>query len=163
MEVHDELADQAAAYALGTLTYGERADFEAHLASCRACAAEVHSFALAIGVLAASPQERQRGRWVGGIGDIGSECRGIDAHPIAATIGIVINAFKANNIIEAGAHRGIDAGQTELRGREIRTQISRVDDDLSLDQHAIEIDFDTVAGISICRSLIQIIRIEGDS
>ena len=52
MEVHDELADQAAAYALGTLTYGERADFEAHLASCRACAAEVHSLALAIGALA---------------------------------------------------------------------------------------------------------------
>ena len=45
MEVHHEYADQAAAYALGALTPQERADFEAHLANCARCAAEVRSFA----------------------------------------------------------------------------------------------------------------------
>lgn len=45
MEVHHEHADQAAAYALGALTPAERADFEAHLANCALCAAEVRSFA----------------------------------------------------------------------------------------------------------------------
>jgi anti-sigma factor RsiW len=50
--VHDQFADQAAAYALGALTAAERADFEAHLAICAACAAEVRSFAVVTGGLA---------------------------------------------------------------------------------------------------------------
>ena len=51
MEVHHEYADQAAAYALGALTPAERADFEAHLANCALCAAEVRSFAPVVGDL----------------------------------------------------------------------------------------------------------------
>ena len=51
MEVHHEYADQAAAYALGALTPAERADFEAHLANCARCAAEVRSFAPVVGDL----------------------------------------------------------------------------------------------------------------
>jgi anti-sigma-K factor RskA len=51
VEVHHEYADQAAAYALGALTPAERADFEAHLANCALCAAEVRSFAPVIGDL----------------------------------------------------------------------------------------------------------------
>ena len=40
---HDELRGQAAAYALGALTAGQGARFEAHLASCAECAEEVES------------------------------------------------------------------------------------------------------------------------
>jgi len=50
--VHDQVADQAAAYALGALTTAERADFETHLAICATCAAEVRSFGVVTGGLA---------------------------------------------------------------------------------------------------------------
>jgi anti-sigma-K factor RskA len=63
--VHDQFAEQAAAYALGALTAAERADFEAHLAVCPLCAAEVRSFAivtgsLALAVLPATPSPHAR-------------------------------------------------------------------------------------------------------
>jgi anti-sigma-K factor RskA len=41
---HQELLDSAAAYALGTLEGGERAEFEAHLSGCADCRAEVESY-----------------------------------------------------------------------------------------------------------------------
>jgi anti-sigma-K factor RskA len=44
--VHDQLGDQAAAYVLGALAPAERQAFEAHLAACALCAAEVRSLAL---------------------------------------------------------------------------------------------------------------------
>jgi anti-sigma-K factor RskA len=50
--VHDQYADQAAAYALGALTAAERAFFEAHLANCALCAAEVRGFKPVAGALA---------------------------------------------------------------------------------------------------------------
>ena len=43
MGVHDQLAEQAPAYVLGALTPAERRAFEAHLAGCAVCAAEVRS------------------------------------------------------------------------------------------------------------------------
>ena len=46
MGVHEQLGDQAAAYVLGALTPAERQAFEAHLAACVPCAAEVRSLAL---------------------------------------------------------------------------------------------------------------------
>jgi len=52
VEVHHPYAEQAAAYALGALTASERAFFEAHLANCALCAAEVRSFASVTGQLA---------------------------------------------------------------------------------------------------------------
>ena len=52
MGVHHEYADQAAAYVLGALTPAERTFFEAHLANCALCAAEVRSFAPVVGELA---------------------------------------------------------------------------------------------------------------
>ena len=54
---HDELREQAALYALGTLTGQERAAFRTHLASCAECAAEVRALAPAAAALAhAVPQ-----------------------------------------------------------------------------------------------------------
>jgi len=48
---HDELKHDAAAYALGVLEPDERAAFEAHLASCAECAAEVRQMRLAASAL----------------------------------------------------------------------------------------------------------------
>ena len=45
MGLHDQLGDQAAAYVLGALTPDERQAFEAHVAECALCAAEVRSYA----------------------------------------------------------------------------------------------------------------------
>jgi anti-sigma factor RsiW len=50
--VHDQLGGQAAAYALGALAPGEWQMFEAHLATCAVCAAEVRSFATVTAALA---------------------------------------------------------------------------------------------------------------
>src|SRR4051812_32881876 len=50
--VHDQLGDRAAAYALGALEPAERQAFEAHLAECAICAAQVRSFAPVQGWLA---------------------------------------------------------------------------------------------------------------
>ncbi len=53
MEVHDQLGDQAASYVLGALTPAEKQAFEAHLATCARCAAEVRSLTPVAGALAA--------------------------------------------------------------------------------------------------------------
>ena len=52
MGVHDQLGDQAAAYVLGALTPSERQAFEAHVAGCAVCAADVRSFAPVTAALA---------------------------------------------------------------------------------------------------------------
>lgn len=44
MDAHDHFTEQAAAYAIGALSPPERAQFEAHLATCASCAAEVRSY-----------------------------------------------------------------------------------------------------------------------
>ena len=50
--MHDQLGDQAASYVLGALTPAERQAFEAHLAECARCAAEVRGFAPVVAALA---------------------------------------------------------------------------------------------------------------
>jgi anti-sigma-K factor RskA len=72
VKVPDEYADQAAAYALGALTPAEGALFEAHLANCASCAAEVRAFspvagALALSIPAATPSPAVRDRILAGI------------------------------------------------------------------------------------------------
>jgi anti-sigma-K factor RskA len=72
VEVYDESADQAAAYALGALTPAEQALFEAHLANCARCAAEVRAFSPVAGALAlwspaATPSPAVRDRILTGI------------------------------------------------------------------------------------------------
>jgi anti-sigma-K factor RskA len=52
VSLHDELGDQAASYVLGALNPAERQAFEAHLAACDLCAAEVRSFAPVVAALA---------------------------------------------------------------------------------------------------------------
>jgi anti-sigma-K factor RskA len=65
MTQHADVKANAAAYALGSLDSDERAAFEAHLATCSECAAEVHSFrpvadALARGVPGRTPRPELR-------------------------------------------------------------------------------------------------------
>jgi anti-sigma-K factor RskA len=66
---HNELREQAAAYALGALARHERVAFEAHLLDCEECDEEVRSFAFVATALAASsppmtPDRRLRERAV---------------------------------------------------------------------------------------------------
>lgn len=55
---HDELRQDAAAYVLGALDRDERAAFEAHLAGCAECAAEVRSLRGAADALAGAVPQR---------------------------------------------------------------------------------------------------------
>lgn len=52
MEVPHRLGDQAELYVLGALTAAERTEFEAHLAVCASCAAEVRSLVPVLAALA---------------------------------------------------------------------------------------------------------------
>jgi anti-sigma-K factor RskA len=62
MTTHDELKANAAGYVLGSLDPGERQAFEAHLAGCAECAAEVASLRPVVSALAtAVPQVTPRG------------------------------------------------------------------------------------------------------
>jgi len=51
MAGHDELREQAGLYVLGALTPAEQAAFEAHLATCDECAAEVRTLSAVAGAL----------------------------------------------------------------------------------------------------------------
>ena len=67
MGVHEQLGDEAAAYVLGALSPAERLAFEAHLAGCAVCAAEVRSLTPVAAALAqmtppAEPPAAARGR-----------------------------------------------------------------------------------------------------
>jgi anti-sigma-K factor RskA len=70
--LHDQLGDQSTAYVLGALTPAERVAFEAHLAECAVCAAEVRSLTpvvarLALLAPAAEPGAPVRGRLLAAI------------------------------------------------------------------------------------------------
>jgi anti-sigma-K factor RskA len=74
---HDELKANAAGYVLGILDAGERRVFEAHLAECGECAAEVASLRPVVGALATAvpqvtPRPEMRGRVLGQVIPSGS-------------------------------------------------------------------------------------------
>src|SRR5882672_65447 len=61
MSMHDELKANAAGYVLGSLDANDRQEFEAHLAGCAECTAEVASLRPVVSVLAtAVPQVTPR-------------------------------------------------------------------------------------------------------
>jgi anti-sigma-K factor RskA len=81
---HDDLRDLVATYALGTATPSERAAFEAHLAGCAECRAEVESLGPVVQGLALSapPQEPPtalRGRVLEAIGESARASRPLSA------------------------------------------------------------------------------------
>ena len=70
--IHEELREMASAYVLGALDLGDRERFEAHLAGCAECQAEVRSFrpvvdALAHTVNSQQPSPQLRARVVGDV------------------------------------------------------------------------------------------------
>ena len=84
----------------------------------------------------------------------------VDTHPIAATVGIVIDASQAHDVIKARTNFCVHTGQSELRGRVILIQLSSADENLRLDQHSIDIDFDAIARVRLVS--LQIVRVKGD-
>src|SRR6185503_7732880 len=86
----------------------------------------------------------------------------IDAHPVAAVPAavVVVDTSKADDVIGAEARLRIHARQRERRSDEGPEQLRRTDNDLSLDEHAIEIDCDAVARIHWERRCTTIIRIQ---
>ena len=86
----------------------------------------------------------------------------VDTHPLAATVPAVIDSFKGYDVIEARANLGVHTGQSEWRCGVIHIQLCGADNNLRLNQHAIEIDFDAILGIGILRPVIQIVRVERD-
>ncbi|WP_367128971.1 anti-sigma factor [Saccharothrix sp. HUAS TT1] len=54
----DPYRDWGAAYVLGSLSPGERREFEGHLAGCPECSADVAAFAGVPGILSAVPRDR---------------------------------------------------------------------------------------------------------
>ena len=79
---------------------------------------------------------------------------------IAAAVAVVADASQAHNVIWARTNLGVDTGQRELRGRVINIQLTRADENLRLDLHAVEINFDAKARIR--KACIQTVRVEGD-
>src|SRR5205807_9885475 len=84
----------------------------------------------------------------------------VKAHRIAATFGAVVNASYGYDVIETRTNLCIHAGQAELRRRDGFIRLSRAVEDLRLDSHALEIDFDAVARIRL--TCIHIERLDSN-
>jgi anti-sigma-K factor RskA len=99
MSMHDELKASAAGYVLGSLDAQERREFEAHLAGCAECAAEVASLRPVVSVLATAvpqvtPRAELRDRIIAGVG-AGRDRKSPAALvwlPVAAAIVIAVGA-----------------------------------------------------------------------
>ena len=122
MGVHDELGAQAAAYAVGALTPAEQQAFEAHLATCAACAAEVRGFAEAAASLAhlAPPAEPSRTVWAGVSSAIQPRSTYSSAGWLAAAAGIAL-------AILFGSQSARQRGQVTLLQAQLREATQRAD------------------------------------
>lgn len=101
--LHGELKANAAGYVLGILDAGERREFEAHLATCGECAAEVASLRPVIGVLATAvpqvtPRAEVRARVLGQVIPSRGESKGFTPQrrigwlPLAAAVAVAAGA-----------------------------------------------------------------------
>jgi len=124
--VHDEIGDQAGLYVLGALTPVERRAFEAHLAVCATCAAEVQALtpvADALGAMApeAEPSPEVRRQLLGRIGRM--------REPRAARGSWLATAAAAVLAVALGAYaaqlRGrVSVLETRLREATLRAETS---------------------------------------
>jgi anti-sigma-K factor RskA len=117
--VHDQLRDQAEPYALGTLPPSERQAFEAHLAMCTECAAEVRALApvaAALGWMAPaadpSPEGRRRllARVAAGSGLESPRASQYSRLAVAASVALAVAASVALAV-------GLGVYAVQLRGR----------------------------------------------
>jgi anti-sigma-K factor RskA len=87
MSMHEELKANAAGYVLGSLDAHDRREFEAHLAGCAECAAEVASLRPVVSVLATAvpqvtPREEVRERILGAAAGL----KRVDLQPRPSTL-----------------------------------------------------------------------------
>lgn len=120
MGVDHPLSDQAELYALGALTPADRADFEAHLATCPACTAEVRAAAAIVAALGAAatpavPSPAVRDRLMAGVSGTRERRGGTGAASWLALAASLLIAV------------GLGAYATQLRGR-VTTLESRLRD-----------------------------------
>ena len=119
--LHDELKANAAGYVLGILDAGERREFEAHLAECGECAAEVASLRPVIGVLATAvpqvtPRAEVRARVLGQVIPSRGESRPLTPQrrirwlPLAAAVAVAAGAA----IYAARVHQQVVDLQAQL-------------------------------------------------
>jgi anti-sigma-K factor RskA len=93
--VHEQLGDQAPAYVLGALTPAERLAFEAHLAECAICAAEVRSLSPVTAGLArlvpeAEPAPAVKGRLLAAISKPPSSSWSLSWLAVAASLALAV-------------------------------------------------------------------------
>ena len=87
MSMHEELKANAAGYVLGSLDAHDRREFEAHLAGCAECAAEVASLQPVVSVLAtAVPQVTPRAELRERILGAAAGLKGVDLQPRSSTV-----------------------------------------------------------------------------
>jgi anti-sigma-K factor RskA len=127
---HDELKANAAGYVLGILDAAERREFEAHLAVCDECAAEVASLRPAIGVLATAvpqvtPRAEVRARVLGQVTPTQGESRGFTRQrgigwlPLAAAVAVAAGAA----IYAVQVHRQVADLQGQLAQAQSATSV----------------------------------------
>jgi anti-sigma-K factor RskA len=102
MAMDHPLSDQAELYVVGALTPAERAEFEAHLPGCAACAAEVRALAPVAAALAYSapadrPSSAVRSRLMARIGGRASQVRptGWLAAAASIVVAVALGAYAA--------------------------------------------------------------------
>ena len=117
--VHDELKANAAGYALGSLDADERRVFEAHLADCGECAAEVASLRPVVGALATAvpqvtPRAEVRARVLGHASPTSIPQRSMTWLPLAAAVVVAAGAA----LYAVRVHQQV----TELQGQLVQAQ-----------------------------------------
>jgi anti-sigma-K factor RskA len=122
---HDELRESTGAYALGLLTGEERSTFEAHLAGCPECQAEVRAFGrVARGLDHAvdqhTPTPALRARVLGRVTHAGSE-------PLPDTRVAPRHSFLPYWLAAAASIAAIAVG---LHAASLRSRVQRLEDDL---------------------------------
>jgi anti-sigma-K factor RskA len=133
---HDELRHDAAAYALGALDAAERAAFEAHLASCAECSADVRQLRLAGGALAyavpqVSPPPSLRARIMAEVTTNARESGSLDAgHSAAAPVPVVRERRGLPAWLQIAAMLVIGAG-VFLYAQRMQTRVSNLEAQLA--------------------------------
>ncbi len=130
---HDQIGEQAGLYVLGALTPAERQAFEAHLAVCAACAAEVRAFtavadALGGGTAGADPSPDVRRRLLDQIAaSDASAQRSQVSSPAASRRGWLAAAAAILLAVGLGAYAGTLRGRIGVLETRLREATLRAD------------------------------------
>src|SRR5262252_5291377 len=160
---HDDWRDQAASYVLGALPLDDQRAFEAHLATCAECAAEVRALAGVPHVLAQTvpqvdPPPALRGRVLGAIGS-GAQSRSL-ASPSPRRSPMAWLATAAALAIAVGAAGYVMQLRTRIGDLEqrLRLAIARADasDRLVADARRAVTDAETRVALLAAPDLLRV-------